>query len=616
MNQTDYDNSPWRLSTPGLGARRFVVMALVALSTGLGSLLMIDILQRLGMRVIDWLLLGLFIPTFLLLCIAFWTTIIGILLRAMQRHPITLAKRQAHTSNPPPLAPTALVMPIYNEDTATVVHCLTATWQSLIDTGQADAFDIYLLSDSSAADQRAAERAAVKRLKTRFGQTIRLYYRARPNNEGRKPGNIRDFCERWGEHYRYMIVFDADSRMTGDSMLSLVRHMQANPQAGIIQSVPLPVGQRTVLGRFQQLSASLQAHAIATGLAFWQGNSTNYWGHNAIIRIRDFQAYCGLEKLPGNPPLGGDVMSHDYVEAGLMRRHGRGVYVLPDIDGSFEGMPGNLIDDLKRERRWCQGNLQHLRLVLAPGWRPMTRVNFLLGALNYLIAPLWLLFMVLGVADATTTGQSAWQSAMTDASPSAALLIGLTAVLLLLPRLLNLGMLIAHPMAHGHRRAMTRGGLLEIGFSLLRGPIMMLFYSTYIAQIMSARGARSHWQTGLRTRRQIELTTALRRGALMSGVAATSAGLIMLASPTLLLWVTPALIGPLFFPLVLTMTSAIAPQWLPATIEERRGTVPINRLAPPQPPHSQPADLTLSDAEPPPERFRGMPLQPLFSVTR
>ena len=135
MNQTDYDNSPWRLSTPGLGARRFVVMALVALTTGLGSLLMLDILQRLGMRVIDWLLLGLFIPTFLLLCIAFWTTIIGILLRAMQRHPITLAKRQAHTSNPPPLAPTALVMPIYNEDTATVVHCLTATWQSLIDTG-------------------------------------------------------------------------------------------------------------------------------------------------------------------------------------------------------------------------------------------------------------------------------------------------------------------------------------------------------------------------------------------------------------------------------------------------------------------------------------------------
>ena len=574
---------------------------------------MLNILQANGLRAIEWILLGLFLPTFFVLCVAFWSTLIGIALRAANRHPLNLSQGQPDCDNAPPLAPTALVMPAYNEDMATVVHGLAATWQSLVDTGHASTFDVYLLSDSRDAEQRAFERAAVHRLKSRFDNRIRLYYRARCDNEGRKPGNIRDFCERWGDHYRYMIVLDADSRMTGDSLITLVRRMQANPQAGIIQTVPLPVGQRTVLGRFQQLSASLQAHAIATGLAFWQGNSTNYWGHNAIIRIRDFQDYCGLEKLPGRPPLGGDVMSHDYVEAGLMRRHGRGVYVLPEIQGSFEGMPGNLIDDLKRERRWCQGNLQHLRLLFAPGWRAITRVNFLLGALAYLVAPLWILLLGLGVFDALSATQSPWQTALTTASPSAQLLIGLTLVLLFLPRLLTLGIAVASPMAKGHRRAITQGGLLEVAFSLVRGPIMMLLYSTYIAQIVSGKGNHSRWQTDLRSRRQVSAKDGLRLGALMSGVAVMGAAIIGVADPYLLLWVSPALIGPALFPLVLIMTSRTAPQWLPATIEERRGTVPINRLA--QPAQRSP-NLHFHGDQTPPERFRGMPLQPLLDSMR
>jgi membrane glycosyltransferase len=588
---------------------------LVIATAGTGIALMALLLGAQGMRPIEWFMLLIFTLPFSLLCVSFWSTMTGLFLRFCNCHPVTLSPIKSNASTWPPLAPTALVMPVYNEDTASVVHCLASTWQSLMDTGEANGFDVFLLSDSTASDQRIAERNAIARLRSRFGSQIRLYYRARANNEGRKPGNIRDFCERWGNHYQYMVVLDADSRMTGEAILTLVRRMQANPQAGIIQTVPLPVGQRTVLGRFQQLGASVQAHAIATGLAFWQGNSTNYWGHNAIIRVRDFQDYCGLEKLPGSPPLGGDVMSHDYVEAGLMRRHGRGVYVLPEIEGSFEGMPGNFVDDLKRERRWCQGNLQHLRLLAAPGWRAITRLNFLLGGLAYVNAPLWLALMGVGVFDALTSASSAWQMTVSDGGRTAgSLLVALTLTLLFIPRLLSIGTVIASTQAAGHRVELARGGLLELGFSILRGPLMMLLYSGYITRILSGRPAG--WQTGLRGRRRVTLSDGLKLGGPIALIAIAIEISVLWHDPILAIWLLPALAGPMLYPLILILTSRTAPMWLPPTIEERRGEVPVNRLARRwyrNSDHSKataPASTRWQDT--PPERFRGMPLQPLF----
>lgn len=605
-NETTAHPSTWALTEPALPLRRLLMAGLALATTALGIHWLVTLLGADGIDPLEWLVIGAFSVTFGFSATAFWTMMAGIGLRLSGRHPVTLATTPPGPDDAPPLARTALVMPAYNEDMADVVHCLMSTLQSLRDTGEAGWFDFFLLSDSAGAEQREREREAMARLQRRFPDGPGLYYRARDENTGRKPGNIRDFCERWGGGYEYMIVLDADSRMTGDALLTLVRRMAANPQAGIIQTVPLPVGQRTVLGRFQQLAASLHARHIANGLAFWQGNSTNYWGHNAIIRIADFQACCGLPPLPGRPPLGGDIMSHDYVEAGLMRRHGRGVYVLPEIGGSFEGMPGNFVDDLKRERRWCQGNLQHLRLLAGRGWRPITRVNFLLGGLAYVTAPLWLMMIGAGVTDASlSTADGRWVSAATARPETAISLISLSLVVLFLPRLIGIGLTISDASSRGRRLSLLRGSLLELGFGILRSPLMMVLYSGFILRILAGRPAR--WDTSLRGRRRIPAAEAWRLGWPIAGGALAVAGVVGMREPALLPWLTPALIGPVLFPVFLHVTSLLAPTWLPATPAESRRLVPMNPTAIGRS-RSGGADGTCT---PPAEDYRPMPLQPL-----
>ncbi|MEX0430237.1 glucans biosynthesis glucosyltransferase MdoH [Spiribacter insolitus] len=599
-------HSSWHLTQPGLPLRRLALALLVLATASAGVHAFWRLLAPGGVQPLEWAVLILFSITFTTSCVAFWTMIAGILLRLAGRHPVTLSRRDPDPAEAPPLARTALVMPAYNEDMAGVVHCLTATWRSLQQTGESEYFDCYLLSDSSDPAQLAREHEAVTRLRARFGDTLRLFYRARERNTGRKPGNIRDFCERWGAHYDYMIVLDADSRMTGEAILALVRRMQANPQAGILQTVPLPVGQRTILGRFQQLAASLHARHIANGLAFWQGNSTNYWGHNAIVRIADFQACCGLSTLPGKPPLGGDIMSHDYVEAGLMRRHGRGVYVLPELGGSFEGMPGNFVDDLKRERRWCQGNLQHLRLLPGRGWRPVTRLNFLLGGLAYVNAPLWLLMIAAGVLDAIFSPDAGrWVAAAASPAQPLVPLLGLSLLVLFGPRVLGVVVTAASREGAGRRLALLRGGFLELGFGILRSPLMMVLYTGFILRLLAGRPAG--WDTGVRGRRQIEAMQAWRLGWPIALATAAVAAVVATTAPALLPWLAPALAGPLLFPLFLQLTSLTAPAWLPATPAEAQGHVPMNRHAV----TAAPQAASLHEARPPAENYRPMPLQPL-----
>lgn len=599
-------NTTWALVEPALPLRRALMAVLAVASSALGIHWLWTLLQPGGVGGLEWLVIAAFSITFSVSCIAFWTMMAGILLRLAGRHPVTLRRNAPSAADAPALAKTALVMPAYNEDMADVVHCLMSTLRSLHQTGESDWFDCFLLSDSSDPAQRAREREGMARLQRRFPDGPRLYYRARDENTGRKPGNIRDFCERWGAGYEYMVVLDADSRMTGEALLTLVRRMVANPQAGIIQTVPLPVGQRTILGRFQQLAASLHARHIANGLAFWQGNSTNYWGHNAIIRIADFQACCGLSPLPGRPPLGGDIMSHDYVEAGLMRRHGRSVYVLPEIGGSFEGMPGNFVDDLKRERRWCQGNLQHLRLLTGRGWRPVTRLNFLLGGLAYVTAPLWLMMISAGVLEAAlATGGGRWVSAAASAPQSAIKLIGLSLVILFLPRLLGIMLAVVDRDSAGRRPALLRGSLLELLFGILRSPLMMVLYTGFILRILAGRPAR--WDTSLRGRRRIPAGQAWRLGGSIAGGTLAVALGVAITAPQLLPWLMPALAGPMLFPLFLHVTSLLAPGWLPATPAESRRRVPMNPTAVGQAATASAA--TTFDT--PREDYRPMPLQPL-----
>ena len=138
---------------------------------------------------------------------------------------------------------------------------------------------------------------------------------AAPTNIGRKAGNIAEFVRNWGGAYDYMIVLDADSIMSGQSLVTLAQTMDAHPTVGIIQTLPLLAGRETLFARLLQFAVRVSGPMFGSGLTFWQLGESNYWGHNAIIRMRAFADHCSLPRLPGSPPFGGEIMSHDIVEA-------------------------------------------------------------------------------------------------------------------------------------------------------------------------------------------------------------------------------------------------------------------------------------------------------------
>jgi membrane glycosyltransferase len=230
------------------------------------------------------------------------------------RFALTLRKARAplHAS-----ARTAVIMPICNEDITTVFAGLRATCESLAGTGALRLFDFYVLSDSTDPALRAAELQAWQRLRQMLGddptsaagpgERASIFYRWRRRRTKRKSGNVADFCRRWGARYRYMMVLDADSTMQGDTLVSLLRLMEENPRAGIIQTLPQPYGHRTLHARVQQFATRVTGRLFALGMAYWQLGDSHYWGHNAIIRVAPFMRHCALAPLRGRGALAGDI---------------------------------------------------------------------------------------------------------------------------------------------------------------------------------------------------------------------------------------------------------------------------------------------------------------------
>jgi membrane glycosyltransferase len=309
-----------------------------------------------------------------------------VLLRGGDRH---LISRSRHAARPPPEAAGDRDADLQRG----VRRCTPAArlW-SLAATGELDRFDFFILSDTSDPDTCVAEIDAWNDLREtllEFGTEPRIFYRHRRRRVKRKSGNIDDFCRRWGAQYRYMVVLDADSVMSGRCLTTLVRLMEARPDAGIIQTAPRAAGRETLHARTQQFANQVYGPVFTAGLHYWQLGESHYWGHNAIIRLAPFMQHCMLAPLPGRGSLAGEILSHDFVEAALMRRAGYGVWIAYDLPGSYEETPPNLLDELKRDRRWCQGNLMNARLIFARGIHPVHRTVFLTGALAYLSAPLW-----------------------------------------------------------------------------------------------------------------------------------------------------------------------------------------------------------------------------------
>ncbi len=269
-------------------------------------------------------------------------------------------------ATPRPTERTALLMPCYNESPARVMAGLQSIWESLRDAGQCDAFDIFILSDTTDPDIWIEEEAAFLALRQRTGSD-RVFYRRRKNNVARKAGNIADWVTRWGGAYPLFLILDADSVMRGETLLRLAGAMAKHPDAGIMQTLPIITGGNTLFARMQQFAGRVYGPLIAHGIAWWHGAEGNYWGHNAMIRTRAFADHAGLPELSGRKPFGGHIMSHDFVEAALIRRGGWAVHMVPALAGSYEESPPSLTDLAVRDRRWCQGNLQHLAVLPTGG---------------------------------------------------------------------------------------------------------------------------------------------------------------------------------------------------------------------------------------------------------
>ena len=258
-----------------------------------------------------------------------------------------------------------------------------------------------MLSDTSDPEIIAARRGLLWRVRRRSrGDAIPVTYRRRAINTGFKAGNIRDFCDRWGADHEFAVTLDADSFIGAEAVLRLVRVMQANPTLGILQTLVIGLPSASAFARLFQFGMRLGMRSYTLGGAWWQGDCGPYWGHNAILRLAPFIAHCRLPQLPRRGPLGGPVLSHDQVEAVLMRRAGYEVRVLPVEGLSFEENPPTLLEFVRRDLRWCQGNMQYWRLLGLPGLKPVSRVQLAFAILMYLGSPAWMAMVALGaVAD-------------------------------------------------------------------------------------------------------------------------------------------------------------------------------------------------------------------------
>ena len=506
------------------------VLGATALATGLATYLTAGLADPLR-----WPLLALLAANVLYMALTGWPTVLGFLARLSGR---TLQV----SASPSGQSRTALVMPIHQEEPRAVFAAIEVMARA-VNEAKLQNVDLFVLSDTQDPAIAAAEARAFAALRARTFGGCTLHYRRRTSNTGRKVGNLAEFCAAWGGSYDYMIVLDADSLMGASAIATLIGLMDANPGIGMVQTVPYPVGRETLFARVQQFGARLYTPMLVEGLTFWQQGDGNYWGHNAIVRIAPFVAHCRLPVLPGREPFGGEILCHDVVEAGLMRAAGWDVWVLPQVLESFEALPANLVDFASRERRWCQGNLQHSSLLRYPGLRPVGRFHLCYGVMHYVSGPVALLFLALATLDAALGGGFVGAVLLGSGAAHTAL-AALVLGLLYAGKLLSLGSALSNKRvarSFGGRLGLVASAALEQLAALVVSAMLIVFYTQYVAALLLGQTVR--WDAQPRDDRGVSWAEGwLRlRGTLLTGVAWL---LVLLRTDAMLLaWCAPLLAG-------------------------------------------------------------------------
>ncbi len=493
-----------------MSGRRILFAGLVA-GTMIGMLwLMASALSVDGLSLGDIALLILFFFTLPWMATGFWNSTIGFLIWRFSRDPLAAVIPMATGIDPstPITCSTAILLCVRNESPERIERNLTITMQGLAAPGIAEHVHIYVLSDTNDQTIAQREQACFDSLSQKWKGRIDITYRLRTDNTGYKAGNIADFCKRWGARHDFAITLDADSVMTGAAIMRLVRIMQANPKLGLLQG--LVVGMPTTSGftRMFQFGMRLGMRSYTMGTAWWQGDCGPYWGHNAVFRLAPFMADCDLPLLHGKDGSTHHILSHDQVEAVLMRRAGFDVRVFPQEDESWEENPPTLIEYIRRDLRWCEGNLQYLQLINLPSIKLISRIQLLNAIFMFLGSPAWIGMLVLGTM---MLAQSSTPAAFMH-QLSGVTLLWLTMFMWYWPKFAGgLDALIRQDQrkAFGGTFRFLTGFTLEMLFSILMTPITWLNHAIFMCGLLF--GKKSGWTGQTREDHSVPTAVAFRQ---------------------------------------------------------------------------------------------------------
>ena len=544
------------MSAPLIGRhdwRLFIFYSCALLLTGLVSMLFADLLWRTGWSTSRTVLLVLFVILFLFVANGCMHGLYGFVLR-MFGDDRCITRLKEYRGQSIAGISTAIVWPVYNEDVVRVCEGLRATYESLERTGQLERFDFFILSDSTNPDKWVEEERRWYDLVRELDALGRIHYRRRLNNESRKSGNVRDFLNAWGRRYRYFMVCDADSVMRGKTLVELVKLMETHPDVGLIQTVPAVVNAETLFGRIQQFANRLYAPLFIAGLNYWALDLGNYWGHNAIIRTEPFMQFCDLPQLPGRKPFGGQILSHDFVEAALLLRENWEIWFAYDLEGSYEETPQAMIENAQRERRWCQGNLQHGLVLFAKGLRGVSRLHLILGICGYLAGPLWLAFLLTfnwicwfhkhtGLSDIPVRAFTRYLESF-SVTAHALLIFVICMVFIMLPKalaLIDLSYDSERRRAFGGLARATAGVFWETIFSTLHAPLLMLWHTRFV--VTNLLGVSVGWWPQKRAADGTAWTYAIRRHWGHTLIGLVWGAFMWWLGSSLFWWFTPVLAG-------------------------------------------------------------------------
>jgi membrane glycosyltransferase len=426
-----------------------------------------------------------------------------------------------------PRGQTAILVTLCGEDVVPLANYLGNLTCNIAASNIADTTSVFVLSDTFDAEAVVAEESALAVLIDKD----RVVYRRRSENTGKKPGNILEWLETHGYDFENMVILDADSRMSVSRIERMIWQLSCKPQLGLLQAGIALVPGRSRFGRHQRNASRLLSRNFGRGFAAWSGEAGNYWGHNAIMRVAAFRAAATLPHLSGSAPFGGPMLSHDFIEAAWIKRAGWTVELDPDVTGSAEDAPQTFQDFFKRDRRWCQGNLQHLRLLTEPGLHIMSRLHLILGIFSYLAAPIWVFFVCIISL-----------KALSIAGLLPFLLMVLT---LLVPKICALADTMSRAKTRRRRHVILRAWLSELGLSTLLAPLIMMRQTASVGSVLM--GNDSGWKSKRKSSRKPLL------GVPEAAVGTTILGLSMALETVDTVWLMPIIVPLMTAPFFMRM---------------------------------------------------------------